>query len=73
MHKTHIYYQKNNAKKIFFTNLPTLFFRTVTGNKQYFFLGLRIWDDLRIRYVSSCPRKMLVARYTYQTICILQM
>ena len=29
------------TKKIFFTDLPTLFlFQIVTGNKQYFFLGL---------------------------------
>ena len=45
MHKKHIFYQKNNASKIFFTNLPTLFFLTVTGNKQYFFLGLSIVMD----------------------------
>ena len=41
MHKTHIFDQKNNAKKYFFTDLPTLFLGgTVTGNKQFIFLGL---------------------------------
>ena len=42
MHKTHIFDQKNNAKK---KPLPTYlpyFFRTVTGNKHFIFLGLII-------------------------------
>ena len=42
MHKTHIFDQKKKCKFFFFTYLPTypIFFHTVTGNKQYFFLGL---------------------------------
>ena len=43
MHKTHIFDQKNNAKKIkdYWPTYP-IFFRTVTGNKQFLFLGLII-------------------------------
>ena len=34
----HTFLTKNNTKKKDFTDLPTLFFfRTVTGNKQFFF------------------------------------
>ena len=39
MHKTHIFDQK--IKKI--TDLPTLFFfRTITGNQQFIYLGLMV-------------------------------
>ena len=42
MHKTHIFDQKNYAKKKrrFYRPTYPIFFRTVTGNKQLFFLGL---------------------------------
>ena len=40
MHKTHIFDQKNNAKNIFLLTYLPYFFRTVTGNKKYIFLGL---------------------------------
>ena len=40
MHKTHIFDQKNNAKKIFFTDLPTLFFFGLLQETNNFFLGL---------------------------------
>ena len=50
MHKTHIFDQKNNAKKIFFTDLPsTLFFQAVTGNKQLIFLGLTKYKTMEFR------------------------
>ena len=41
MHKTHIFDQKELCKKNFFTD-PTypIYFRTVTGNKQFIFLGI---------------------------------
>ena len=45
MHKTHIFDQKNNAKKKkFLLTYLTYFFRAVTENKQIFFLGLTPWD-----------------------------
>ena len=40
MHKTHIFDQKNNAKKHIFPTYLPYFFRTVTGNKQFIYLGL---------------------------------
>ena len=41
MHKTHIFDQKNYAKKIFFTDLPTLFFiRPLQETYNIFFLAL---------------------------------
>ena len=40
MHKTHIFDQKNNAKKIYFTDLPTLFFSDRYRKQTIFFLGL---------------------------------
>ena len=43
MHKTHIFDQKNNAKKKrFYWPTYPIFFQTVTGNKEYFFLGLNL-------------------------------
>ena len=43
MHKTHIFDQKKNPKKNFFYRLTyPIFLRTVTGNKQFIFLGLSI-------------------------------
>ena len=46
MHKTHIFDQKENAKKIYFYR-PTypIFLQTVTGNKQFLFLGLISVDE----------------------------
>ena len=40
MQKTHIFDQKNNTKKYILPTYLPYFFQTVTGNKQYFFLGL---------------------------------
>ena len=37
----HIFDQRNNAKKIILPTYLPYFFRTVTGNKQFLFLGLR--------------------------------
>ena len=58
MHKTHIFDQKNNAKKNFFTDLPTLFFsdryrkqtislfRPYQGNYLHTSIGYRITGEL---------------------------
>ena len=40
MHNTHIFDQKNYAKKTFLPTYLPYFFWTVTENKQLFFLGL---------------------------------
>ena len=40
MHKTHIFDQKNNAKLFFYRPTYPILFQTVTGNKQFLFLGL---------------------------------
>ena len=40
MHKTHIFDQKNNAKKNILPTYLPYFFQSVTGNKQLIFLGL---------------------------------
>ena len=40
MHKTQIFDQKNNAKKKFYRPTYPIFLRTVTGSKQFLFLGL---------------------------------
>ena len=57
MHKTHIFDQKNNAKKFFLTDLPTLFFFwTVTGNKQFLFLGLILLRKYQHRHCKHFRR-----------------
>ena len=42
MHKTHIFDQKNNPpKNCFYRSTYPILFQTVTGNKQFLFLGLK--------------------------------
>ena len=40
-------------KKNSFTDLPTLFFRTVTGNKQLIFLGISMKIDKLLGHLSN--------------------
>ena len=54
MHKTHIFAPQNNAINNFFTDLP-YFFWTVTGNKQFLGLSLKIPGGLDSKCYFSGP------------------
>ena len=74
MHKTHIFDQNNNAKKIFLPTYLPYFFRIVTGNKQLIFLGLKnICEDivsLRKYGIVSYSVKVLIPRDILSQICL---
>ena len=73
MRKTHIFDQKNNAKKINFNHLPTLFFRTFTGNKQFIFLGLihiRSRDTDQIIWVYLYSQTILWEIFHYKLLLL---
>ena len=74
--KKYTFLTKKIMQIFFFTSLPTpYFFQTVTGNKQYFFLGLAYWScfllTLRLSVAGSSPSSVAISARSWEPSSVL--